>query len=184
VFDVPRMARVKSNTGVYHLIWRGANRQEIFHDDTEYLKKVKKIAAKTLDITEFLAQEGLLGELQKVDKVVTYHESCHLGRGLKVRKQPRDLMQSIPGIQIKELKDPGRCCGAAGSFSLSHYDLSMKINKHKTDDIVNSGAETLVTGCAACMMHIKDGLSQNNNGRINVMHTAELLAEAYSKDDK
>jgi len=154
---------------------------EIFHDEPEYLKKAEKIAAKTLDITEYLVQTGLQGKLSKVDKTVTYHESCHLGRGLKVRKQPRDLLKSVPGIQLKEMQDPGRCCGAAGSFSLSHYDLSMKINKHKTDDIINSGAQVLVTGCAACMMHIKDGLNQNNGSHIKVMHTAELLAQAYKE---
>ncbi|MEL7564182.1 MAG: (Fe-S)-binding protein [Dehalobacterium sp.] len=152
---------------------------EIFHDDQEYLKKAEKIASITLDITEYLAQEGLQGKLAQVDKTVTYHESCHLGRGLKVRKQPRELLQSVPGVQLKEMKEPGRCCGAAGSFSLSQYDLSMKINKHKIDDIVDSGAEVLVTGCAACMMQIKDGLNQNNSSHIKVMHTAELLAEAY-----
>jgi glycolate oxidase iron-sulfur subunit len=152
---------------------------EILKNEPRYLEKAEKVAAKTLDITEFLMQKGLQGNLKKVDKVVTYHESCHLGRGLKVRKQPRELMQSVPGVQLREMKDPGRCCGAAGSFSLSHYDLSMKINKHKTDDIVATGADALITGCGVCMMHIKDGLNQNNKGQIKVMHTAELLAQAY-----
>lgn len=155
---------------------------EILQDEPEYLQKAETIAAKTLDVTEYLAQTGLQGKLQKVDEVVTYHESCHLGRGLKVRRQPRELIKSVPGVELIEMKEPGRCCGAAGSFSLSHYDLSMKINKHKTDDIVDTGAEALVTGCAACMMHIKDGLSQRDNSQIKVMHTAELLAQAYAQE--
>ena len=58
----------------------------------------------------------------------------------------------------------------------------MKINKYKTDDIVNTGAQVIVTGCAACMMHIKDGLNQSDNSQIKVMHTAELLAEAYKEE--
>ena len=155
---------------------------EILSDEPGYQDKVNKIAKKTMDIAEYLAQKGLRGELKQVKKVVTYHESCHLGRGLKIKKQPRDLMKSVPGVDLKEIKDPGRCCGAAGSFSLSHYDLSMKINKYKTDDIVNTGAQVIVTGCAACMMHIKDGLNQSDNSQIKVMHTAELLAEAYKEE--
>ncbi|MFZ7102641.1 MAG: (Fe-S)-binding protein [Peptococcaceae bacterium] len=152
---------------------------EILKGDSKYKAKAELLSSKTLDITEYLADSGLQGNLQKVNKIVTYHESCHLGRGLKVKEQPRGLIKSIPGIEFKEMTDPGRCCGAAGSFSLSHYELSMKINKHKVQDIADTGAEVLVTGCAACMMHIKDGLNRSGQDNIEVMHTAELIAAAY-----
>lgn len=155
---------------------------EILKKDKKYSKKAQKLSSKIFDITEYLEKLGLQGDLKEVNKRVTYHESCHLTRGMKVKKQPINLIKSIPGIMFKDMKDPGRCCGAAGSFSLSHYELAMKINKHKVNDIIATGADTLVTGCAACMMQIKDGLNQGHNNNIKVIHTAELLAQAYQEE--
>lgn len=53
---------------------------------------------------------------------------------------------------------PDSCCGSGGSFSQYHYELAKKINDHKAMDIVQTGAEVLVSGCSACRMHISDGL--------------------------
>jgi glycolate oxidase iron-sulfur subunit len=152
--------------------------RKLLKDEAGYQEKVEKLSNKVADFTEFMAGIGLKGDLHPVEKVVTYHESCHLTRGQGIKSQPRQLMNSIPGIEIREMKDPGRCCGAAGSFSLSHYDLSMKINHHKVEDIVATKAAVLVTGCPSCIMHIKDGLNQGGYD-IEVLHTAELIAKAY-----
>lgn len=156
---------------------------EFFKDEPAYLEKAKALSEKTYDIAEYLSINGLMGNLHEIRQTVTYHESCHLGRGLKVKKQPRELLKAIPGLELREMKEPGRCCGAAGSFSLSHYDLSMRINSHKVKDIAQTNAHILVTGCAACMMHIKDGLHQNNKEGIKVMHTVEVLAQAYGDEE-
>ena len=76
------------------------------------------------------------------------------------------------------MEQPGRCCGGAGSFSLHHYDLSCKIVHQKLDDIVATEADTDVAACPMCVMHIRDGVHQNGLPT-KVMHTADLLAEAY-----
>jgi glycolate oxidase iron-sulfur subunit len=70
------------------------------------------------------------------------------------------------------------CHLTRGSFSLQHYDLSLKINQHKVGDIAATGADTVVTGCPMCVMHMRDGLHQGGV-ETRVIHTAELLAEAY-----
>jgi len=147
-------------------------------DEPGYAEKVAKLAAKTKDFAEFLAETGLTAEMKGLANTVTYHDSCHLARSQGVRRQPRQLIAGVPGLTFKELKAPARCCGAAGSFSLSHYELSRKINDHKVDDIAASGADLVVTGCPMCMMHIRDGMNQRGvDGE--VLHTAELLARAY-----
>ncbi|MEW6622633.1 MAG: (Fe-S)-binding protein, partial [Bacillota bacterium] len=66
-------------------------------------------------------------------------------------------------------------------FCLIHYDLSTSINDEKIENIKETGADVLATGCPACMMHLNDGLARNNLDNIKVKHTVELLAESLDK---
>ena len=70
------------------------------------------------------------------------------------------------------------CCGSGGSFNLKYYELSRQINRQKTAHIAESGAEVVVVGCPACLMHIKDGLAQDGIA-VETRHIVELLAESY-----
>lgn len=154
-------------------------------DEPEYLAKAEQIAKKTYDIAEYLTDVvpidcGLLGEQ---NLTVTIHDPCHLGRGLGVTKQVRKLVSAIPGIKIKEMKEPDRCCGAGGSFNLSYYELSRNINDRKLNDIAGTGAELVVTGCGSCRMHLIDGLCQREMPQ-NVLHTTQLIAKSIEANTK
>ncbi len=156
--------------------------QRLLADDAAYLKKLEIVSKKTYDIAEYLTEVMPLDKtmLGQVKAHVTIHDPCHLGaRGMGVTKQVRQLISAIPGVTITELKEPGRCCGSGGSFNLAYYDLSRGINDHKVADIANTGAELVITGCGSCRMHLLDGLVQNGKEQ-NVMHTIELLAQAYA----
>jgi len=111
---------------------------------------------------------------------VTYHDPCHLARGMGVSLQPREIIKVIPGVELAEMKNPARCCGGAGSFSVTHYDLSMDIQKHKTNDIAGTGADLVSTGCGSCRMQLEGGLAQQGLSK-RVMHTIELLDLAYQE---
>lgn len=156
--------------------------QRLLADDAAYLKKLAVVSAKTYDIAEYLTEimpmdKAALGE---VKTRVTIHDPCHLGdRGMGVTKQVRQLISAIPGVSIAEMKEPGRCCGSGGSFNLAYYDLSRGINDHKIADIAGTGADMVIAGCGSCRMHLTDGLVQNSKPQ-NVMHTIELVAQAYA----
>ena len=148
-------------------------------DEPEYLERLAKIASKTFDIAEYLTEiqpidTSLLGE---INQSVTIHDPCHLSRGLGVTKQVRKLIGAIPGIKIKEMKEPDRCCGAGGSFNLAYYELSRDINDRKVNDIAGTKADLVVTGCGSCRMHLLDGLCQREKPQ-NVLHTTQLIATA------
>lgn len=152
---------------------------ELLADDPVYIEKARKLGAKVKDITELLvSMEGFEDKLGSLPFKVTYHDPCHLVRGMKVKEQPRQLIQSIKDLEFIEMNKPDTCCGAAGSFSLYHYDLSKKINDKKVNDIIGTDAEYVVTGCGACRMHLADGLGRQNVP-VKVIHTAELLEMAY-----
>ena len=157
----------------------------IFQDEPPMKERASKIAAKTFEISQFLVdvlkfRQNNLGE---VNLTVTMHDPCHMARGIKVTSQPREVLKTIPGLTLIEMKDPARCCGAGGSFSLAHYELSRQINDRKIADIASTGAELVVTSCGSCRMHLVDGLVHNNLNQ-DVKHTIQLLDMAYQAGQK
>lgn len=130
------------------------------------------------DISDFLPRLGPRPYSHAVPLTATYHDACHLVRGMGVAQQPRGLIRAIPGLRFMEMSRPDVCCGCAGSFSATHYELSRRILTDKVDDITATGADVVATGCSACKMQIIDGLAQAGS-RVRVLHTAELLARAY-----
>jgi glycolate oxidase iron-sulfur subunit len=155
--------------------------ERIFAKEPVILEKVKKLAKKTYDIAEYLTEVQPLDKsnLGIVNTTVTIHDPCHLGRGLGVTKQVRKLLAAIPGVKIVEMKEPDRCCGSGGSFSMAYYDLSRDINERKISDIMQTEADVVIMGCGTCRMHIIDGVSQRGAGQ-NALHTVQLLAESYA----
>lgn len=157
---------------------------ELLKDDPVYAEKAQRLGAMVKDFTELMVSLDGFKELAgSLPLQVTYHDPCHLVRGLKVKEQPREIIKSIPGVMFTEMSKPDTCCGSAGSFSLLHYELSTKINDHKVESVCQTGAEVLVTGCSACRMHIADGLNRRQVP-VQVMHTAQLLEMAYEAKER
>ena len=105
---------------------------------------------------------------------VTLHDPCHLRRGMKIYQEPRRLLQSLPGIEFVEMKQPDRCCGMGGSFNFIYYDLSKKILQHKLDDIKAANVDAVVTSCMGCMIQLQDGIHQRKMGT-RVIHLIEVI---------
>lgn len=150
---------------------------DLLRDEAGYGDRAAALARRTCDISEFLTSVVPLDKkhLGPVEAVLTYHEPCHLGRGLGVVRQPVELLKHIPGAEFNPLQQPARCCGGAGLFSLKYYGLSYDILKHKLQDIQSTGAGIVVTGCGSCRIQLSDGLAQANIPA-RVMHTVEMLA--------
>jgi glycolate oxidase iron-sulfur subunit len=109
---------------------------------------------------------------------LTYHDPCHLRRGMKIYQEPRRLLQSLPGIELVEMKQPNRCCGMAGSFNLVYYGLSQKILGHKLEDIEAAKTDGVVTGCMGCLMQLQDGLHQIKT-KTKAVHFMEVLEKTW-----
>jgi len=156
--------------------------QELLADDPEYGTKAKELAEKSFDVSQYLIDHiGIKEPVGEMNYRVTYHDPCHMVRGVGISDQPRQVVKSIPGIELVEMKKPDRCCGMAGSFSLSHYNLSSRIRDKKIDDALAAKPELVLTSCGACRMQLEDGLYQAGSD-IPVKYVAEILAEAYSSE--
>lgn len=144
-------------------------------------EEAKAVSSKVKDITQYLTGDFELIPPQKTLPVtVTYHDPCHACRGLMIQKEPRELLKSITGLKIVEMTGANKCCGSAGSFNLSHYDLSMQILDNKLKNILDTKAEIVSTACPACEMQIGHGL-RNKNMTQKIVHPIELLSQAYGE---
>ena len=146
--------------------------------ESEWLEKAETVAARVRDVSEFLVAAGPRPPEQELPRRVTFHDPCHLARGQGVKAQPRQLLRTIPGLEFVELNESDRCCGGAGTFSFTHYELALKINDRKVDNIARSGAEIVATECPGCKLQLNDGL-RRRGVRARARQAVELLAEAY-----
>ena len=135
-----------------------------------------------LDIHEFLAGRIAGIKLNPVSKSVTVHDPCHLGRGQGLSRTVRDLLQTIPGLTLAEMKDPDRCCGFGGVMRITHRELSDGIAVDKVNNIIATRAAVVATGCPGCCMQITDALKRHGS-EIGVVHPVQLLEEALSIAD-
>ena len=136
-----------------------------------------------LDIHEFLAGRMAGIKFNPVSKSVTVHDPCHLGRGQGLSRTVRDLLQTIPGLTLAEMKDPDRCCGFGGVMRISHRGLSDGIAADKVKNIIATRAAVVATGCPGCCMQIADALKRHGS-EIGVVHPVQLLEEALSIEDR
>lgn len=151
-------------------------------------------AATCLDISELLVQEEVFARLagrmvRPLRHRVTYHEPCHLGRGLGVSAQPRALLRLV-AENFVEMPEAARCCGSGGSYGFTHWETSRAILARKTGHARNVQAAVMATGCPACVMQLSAGADAgvgagDDGGEagappagITVLHTIELLAWA------
>jgi len=150
---------------------------ELFEEGDPARAAAEEMAARVIDLSQFLAEAELPADLMSVNAAVTYHDPCHLSRYQGVTREPRELLRSIPGLEYRELPEADWCCGGAGSYSMSHYDLSMQILERKMGNIRSTGAAIVVTPCPACIMQLRYG-ADKFGVKVEVIHLSEMLRRA------
>ncbi|QDV37267.1 (Fe-S)-binding protein [Tautonia plasticadhaerens] len=142
-------------------------------------ERASKFAAKVKDVSEYLVQLGPIAPEHPVPyRKVTYHDACHLAHAQKVRAQPRQLLEMIPGLELVPLEETEICCGAAGTYNLTEPEMSERLGRRKMDHILATGAEAVVTGNVGCILQIARKAKEFGSG-IEVEHPIDLLDRAY-----
>jgi len=143
-------------------------------------ERVMAIARATRDISQLMGELGLMPQPAQGgngQRRVTYHDPCHLKKSLGVHMEPRRLIAASPGARLVEMAESDWCCGMGGSFNLAHYQLSSQIGHMKLEQVLAAGAQTVATGCPACMLQLTDALSRGR-APVAVRHYLEVYAEA------
>jgi glycolate oxidase iron-sulfur subunit len=147
-------------------------------DDAAYATRASAFGASVKDVSEFLAAIDLVPPQYPVPMRVTYQDACHLVHGQGIRQQPRKLLRQIEGLELVEMKDSDVCCGSAGIYNLTHYDVSMRVLEEKMDNVVASGVNAIVASNPGCTMQLAYG-ARRRGIDLQLLHVVDLLDRAY-----
>ena len=144
--------------------------------DAGLAEAVAGVVERTYDFTELLVDVlGVTDVGAYFPHRVTYHPTCHSVRVAKVGDRPYQLLSKVKGIDLVPLPASDQCCGFGGTFSVKNPDVSVAMGADKARHVLETGAEYLVTGDNACLMHI-GGLLHRQNSGVRTIHLAEILA--------
>jgi glycolate oxidase iron-sulfur subunit len=145
-------------------------------DETEHAQ-ARAFAAKTRDVTEFLAALGLTAKLKPLPLRVTYQDSCHLLHGQKVREAPRTLLRAIPNLDFVELPYSELCCGSAGIYNVTQTETSLQLLAEKMQQTQSTRATIIATANPGCLLQLRAGAAIHHTNQ-EVLHVVELLDRA------
>ena len=150
---------------------------ELFRNDPDLNARAEKLAARTHELTDFLANVLKVERLESdFSGHVTYHDSCCGLRELGVSDQPRRLLALVPGARLTEMSGNAQCCGFGGTFSIKYGDVSGAIVDEKCRNIRACGADAVVLGDLGCMLNIEGRLRRIGDEKTRVLHVAQVLA--------
>ncbi len=148
----------------------------LFDDDPNTKARAEALASRTYELVSFLTDvRGQIAVQAAYVGTAVYHDSCAGLRELGIKTQPRDLLASVAGLKMVEMKEPEMCCGFGGTFCVKYPDISVRMVSDKTADIVASGADILLAGDMGCLLNMAGRLSREGSA-IKVRHVAEILA--------
>lgn len=155
----------------------------LFRDEPEWHERAVKFSKKIKDISSILIElEFDKLDLQLEEQVVTFQDSCHLKNGQKTFMEPRQLLESIEGVNYIEMKDAGRCCGSAGIYNIVESEMSMQILDYKMEQAKKTTAKTIVTANPGCLLQMKLGIEREGlTGKVDAVHIVDLLLKAYEQ---
>jgi len=153
---------------------------QLLEDDAAYAEKAREFAGKIRDVTEFLASIELNPQLNRLDAVATYQDSCHLAHGQRVRSAPRKLLSLIPGLAVREMRGSDLCCGSAGIYNVLQNRMAMQLLTGKMENVNATGASIIASSNPGCMLQLQAGVRLHGSGQ-KVMHVVEILDQAYRK---
>jgi glycolate oxidase iron-sulfur subunit len=150
----------------------------ILADDAEYRAKAEQFSSKVKDVQEFLAQIELTTELHPLtsgELTLVYQDACHLLHGQKISLQPRQLLQQIPRVKLREPLDAGLCCGSAGIYNMLQPETADELGRQKVNNLINTGARVIASPNPGCSLQIQKHLELQGLEGIKLFHPVELL---------
>jgi glycolate oxidase iron-sulfur subunit len=141
----------------------------------------EQLAAKVRDLSEFLMELGPIRPQHPLPLRAAYHDACHLCHAQQIRKQPRQLLEMIPGLELVPLAEPEICCGAAGSYNVTQEQMAQRLGQRKAKNIVDAQVQAVFSGNVGCLLQIGRSLRRQQSG-IAAGHLVDALWASYSGD--
>jgi len=154
----------------------------LFDADDPMHEKAEQLSRKVYELSTFLVEKTNLRVEAGFDETVTYHDSCAGVREMGIRKQPRELLQQVDQLELREMNDSDVCCGFGGTFCVKYPDISNNMLENKLRNIKESGADCVVGGDLGCILNIEGKLHRDGEDT-PVYHYAELLVKRASRKE-
>lgn len=150
--------------------------EDLFRKEPEWLEQTRRLKPRVWELSQFLLEVARVEDVgARLDRVVTYHDSCQALRQLHIKDGPRRLLSRVRGLELREMDAAEECCGFGGTFSVKFPDISGGMARTKIESILRTGAETVVSADVSCLMQIQGALSRAGLP-VRTMHLAEVLA--------
>jgi glycolate oxidase iron-sulfur subunit len=178
------LARAKREIAVYekldvdHVVTNvagcGSSMKEYGHllaDDPEWAERAKAFSARVRDVHEVLAELGPRAERHPFRGRVAYHDACHLGHAQQVRSQPREVLRSIPELELVDLPEAALCCGSAGIYNMIMPEAASELGARKAANVRSVEPDLVVTANPGCLLQIGKHLGED----VPLLHPVQLL---------
>ena len=123
-----------------------------------------------------------------LDAKVTYHDPCYLGRHNRVFDEPRQVLDSIAGveqIEMKRCREKSFCCGAGGARMWMEEDIGKRVNLERTDEALTTGADVVSTACPYCLIMLDDAVrARQREDDVRVMDVASVMEASLTANDE
>jgi L-lactate dehydrogenase complex protein LldE len=142
---------------------------------TPHARTAAQLAARCYEFSDFLVTRlGVTDLGARFPHRVTFHDGCHGLRELGNKRQPRELLANVQGLELVEMIEAETCCGFGGTFAAKFPMISTAMGEVKCASALETGAEYIVSNDASCNMHIQ-GLADRRRQPLRTIHLAEVL---------
>ncbi len=163
----------------------GARMKEYGHlleNDPGYAERASRFSETVKDIHEYLVDLPFTPPTAKLDRRVTYQDSCHLANAQRITDAPRTILTSIPGVELVEMERSDVCCGAGGTYTITEREFSLRVLDSKMRNVGRTNADVLATANPGCVLQLQYG-TQRYGPPVEVKYVTDLLDEAYRRED-
>jgi L-lactate dehydrogenase complex protein LldE len=149
---------------------------EMFAGDSLYEARANALAEKTYELVQFLVNtRGVTSAAASYPARVCYHDSCSALRELRIKREPRQQLAGVEGLELRELKEPEVCCGFGGLFAVKYPEISERMADDKIADAQSTGAEIITSSDLGCLLHLSGRIGRRGLP-LRARHIAEILA--------
>jgi glycolate oxidase iron-sulfur subunit len=147
---------------------------QLLRDDPRYSARAAALASRSRDISEVLAELSPQAPRHPLHVRVAYHDACHLQHGQGISAQPRQVLQTIPALEVLEIPEGSLCCGSAGIYNLVEPEPAHALGARKAASILATGAEVVASSNPGCLLQIRTELARAGQS-LPMVHLVELI---------
>ena len=175
---IDAFADVEVDTIVTNAAGCGSTLKEYGHllrDEPDYAARAASLAAKCRDISEVLAELSPRAPRHPIPLTVAYHDACHLQHAQQVSAEPRQVLSTIPGLEVREIPESGLCCGSAGIYNLVEPEAASQLGARKAKNVQSTGAAAIVSSNPGCLLQLQSSMRENREGSAPIPRMYHLV---------